>query len=82
MKRILTSLCGTLLIGSLVYSTSKLAINNSPNESIIKSVSRTGTFFEGTVLSLNIIFLFVFLICILAIIKEEDKNEKKDHSLL
>ncbi|RZK75401.1 MAG: hypothetical protein EOO92_16295 [Pedobacter sp.] len=78
MRRVLTSLCGILLIASLIYTTnnSEIITNHSG------SASGMDTFFEGTILSLNILFLFVFLISILAIIKEEDKNEKKNNPLL
>ncbi|SOD17467.1 hypothetical protein [Pedobacter xixiisoli] len=78
MKRALTSLCGILLIASLIYTTSNSGIN--PNE---QSASTSGveTFFEGSILSLNVLFLVIFLVSILTMIKEEDKNEK-DNTLL
>lgn len=83
MKRVLTSLCGILLIASLVYSTNNIAASgDSESGTFIKSVSGIDTFFEGTIITLNILFLFIFLVSILAIIKEEDKNEKKDNALL
>lgn len=83
MKRFLTSLCGVLLLGSLIYSTTNLKITEPQSDhSIIKSVSNIDTFFEGTVISLNVFFLFVFLMSILAMIREEDKNEKKNNPLL
>ncbi|MNK08666.1 hypothetical protein D3C87_266090 [compost metagenome] len=78
MKRVLTSLCGILLIASLIYTSGNSEIIANHNS----SASVMDTFFEGTILSLNILFLFVFLISILAIIKEEDKNEKKNNPLL
>lgn len=74
MKRILTSLCGILLIASLIYTSNNAEIITEQSG----SASGMDTFFKGTILSLNILFLFVFLISILAMIKEEDKNENNN----
>jgi len=77
MKRALTSFCGILLIACLIYTTN----NSGTTINVEGSSSGTETFFEGSILSLNIFFLLIFLMSILAIIKEEDSNEK-DKTLL
>lgn len=71
-KRRLTSLCGILLVISIIYSSNGLEVSaHAQNDlSPLKDVT-----FKGLILSLNVVFFFAFLASTLSIIKNEDNNQ-------
>lgn len=70
-KRRLTSLCGILLVISIIFASNTLEVNTHAQGNV--SVHEDVTF-KGIILTLNVVFLFAFLASTLSIIKNEDNN--------
>ncbi len=66
MKRILTSLCGILLIASIVVTSNCLDAEASEQSH--------GKLFKALLIILNLVFVLAFLVSTLALIKEENKS--------
>jgi len=66
MKRFLTSLCGILLIASIVLTSNCLDTESTQQVH--------GMPFKALLVVLNLIFVLAFLASTLAIIKEENKS--------
>ena len=68
-KRRLTSLCGILLLISIIFSSNGLEVSSHAQNDLssLKDVT-----FKGLILSLNVVFFFAFLASTLSIIKNED----------
>ena len=66
MKRLLTSLCGILLIASIVLTSNCLDAETDPQSH--------GMLFKALLIILNLVFVLGFLVSTLALIKEENKS--------
>ena len=73
MRKGLISLCGVLLVGSLIFTYSNIEATQQTHAE--KLLTRN-------IFSLNIIFLIGFLVNILSFIKKEHQNEKGNHTVL
>ncbi|MGV3547018.1 MAG: hypothetical protein ACO1N4_08150 [Pedobacter sp.] len=69
-KRWLVSLCGMLLIISIIFAANGWEVNAHTPSNLNTSRDLT---LNGIILSLNVVFLFAFLASTLSIIKTEDK---------
>lgn len=66
MKRLLTSLCGILLIASIVLTSNCLDTETSQQSH--------GMLFKALLIILNLVFVLAFLASTLVLIKEENKS--------
>lgn len=66
MKRFLTSLCGTLLIASIILTSNCLDTESSQQVH--------GMLFKALLVVLNLVFVLAFLASTLVLIKEENKS--------
>ncbi|MDQ8004456.1 MAG: hypothetical protein REI64_06610 [Pedobacter sp.] len=74
-KRRLTSLCGILLVVSIIFASNAIDVSAHTENNLNASKDLT---FKGIILTLNVVFLFAFLASTLSIIKNEDNNQNKN----
>lgn len=77
MKRLLTSICGLLLVASIIFTSNNLGIDQHAHNEMGQEFDIT---LRAAALILNVVFLLIFLMSTLALIKKED--ERGNASLL